>query len=305
MHIRTITAVVLIPLIVLVSVTPAHAFLGSILAGIQRAQMIVNQGVQIYNQQLAKLTMDGQLTELTDQFSHLKDQALGSVGALTEPFTDLASQPTALISLGLSWKDDFTGEARDLVGAVEDMGNSGKSFTQSWRTKLQQADQVSEQDILGLFANHPATLGTRAAENYHNARERGDKRLVLGHATSDAAAELTNAVRSAVDSYDGLRNNSNKSNTALQQAAVAGQVTQGQLIAAMAQLMAFQAAREAAGDYAREIARRERLAEWKSAQERANQDLQIRLAGIDANRDNLREGLLFKIHPFYSGGGNN
>ena len=304
MHIRNLTAVVLVPLIILLGVTPAHAIFGSILAGIQRAQMIVNQGIQIYEQQVAKLTMDGQLTELTDQFTHLKEQALGSVGALTEPFTDLTSQPTALISLGLSWKDDFTGEARDLVDTVEDMGNTGKSFTQSWRTKLQQADQVSEQDVLSLFANESPLLAGTAAENFRRARERGDKRLVLDHALSDSAAELSNAVKSALDSYDGLRNNSNTSNTALQQAAVAGQVTEGQLIAAMAQLMAFQAAREAAEDYEKEIARRERLAEWKAAQERANQDLRIRLAGIDANRDNLREGLLFKIHPFYSGGGN-
>ena len=105
----------------------------------------------------------------------------------------------------------------------------------------------------GAFADHPATLGARAAENYRNARERGDKRLVLDHALSDAAAELTDAVRSALDSYDGLRNNGNTSNTALQQAAVAGQVTEGQLIAAMAQLMAYQAAREAAEDYEKEI----------------------------------------------------
>ena len=83
MNIRNLTAVVLIPLIVLVSVTPAHAIFGSILAGIQRAQMIVNQGIQITNQVRQITTMGGQLTELKDQFRHLKDQALGSVGALT------------------------------------------------------------------------------------------------------------------------------------------------------------------------------------------------------------------------------
>ena len=34
-----------------------------------------------------------QLTELAGQFSHLKEQALGTVGALTQPFTDLSSIP--------------------------------------------------------------------------------------------------------------------------------------------------------------------------------------------------------------------
>ena len=127
---------------------------------------------------------------------------------------------------------------------------------------------------------------------------------MLDHALSDAAAELTDAVRSALDSYDGLRNNGNTSNTALQQAAVAGQVTEGQLIAAMAQLMAYQAAREAAEDYEKEIRRRERLAQWKASQEQANQDLQVRLAAIEANAGSLREGLTFKIHPFYGGSEN-
>ena len=256
MHIRTITTVLLVPLIVVLTAAPAHAIFGSILAGIQRAQMIINQGIQIYEQQIAKITMDGQLTELTDQFSHLKDQALGSVGALSDPFTALASQPTALISIGLSWKDDFTGEARELVGAVEDMGSTGKSFAESWRTKLQQADQVSEQDVLGMYSNYPPALGGRAVENFNNARARGDKRLVLDHAMSDSAAALIDAVRSAVESYETLRNNNNTSNTALQQAGVAGQVTQGELMAAMAQLSAYQAAREAAEDYQKEVERR-------------------------------------------------
>ena len=53
--------------------------------------------------------MDGQLTELGSQFSHLKEQALGTVGALTQPFTDLSSVPTEFIGAGLSWKNDFTG----------------------------------------------------------------------------------------------------------------------------------------------------------------------------------------------------
>ena len=62
----------------MLSTTPAYALFGAILAGIQRAQMIINQGLQIYEQKVAKLTMDGQLTELGDQFSHIKDQALGN-----------------------------------------------------------------------------------------------------------------------------------------------------------------------------------------------------------------------------------
>ncbi len=77
---------------------------------------------------------------------------------------------------------------------------------------------------------------------------------------SDASGNLMAAAREAVESYEGLRNNTNTSNTALAQSQVAGAVTQGNLTAAIAQLLAFQAARQAAVDYEEEIARREALA---------------------------------------------
>ena len=75
---RIVSGLVLVPLMIVLSTTPAYAIFGSILAGIQRAQMIVNQGVpKSTTIAMEKITMNGQLTELTDQFSHLKEQALG------------------------------------------------------------------------------------------------------------------------------------------------------------------------------------------------------------------------------------
>ena len=64
---RILTAGVVIPLFLVVSITPAHAILGSILAGIQRTMMIANQVTQIYNDTIAKLTFDGQLTQMIGQ----------------------------------------------------------------------------------------------------------------------------------------------------------------------------------------------------------------------------------------------
>ena len=273
-----------------------------ILAGIQRAQMIVNQGVQIYEAQVAKLTMDGQLTELTDQFQHLQDQALGSVGAITEPFSNLASRPAQILGAGLSWKDDFTGVAAELASSVEAMGETGKSFTESWRGRLTAADVVGESDIVGLLQDYSPEVSEAGARRYRETRERGDKRLVLNHATSDAAAELISSARSAVEAYEGLTQNANLSNTALQQASIAGQVTEGNLTAAMAQLVAFQAAREAAEDYEREIERRERLAGWLAGQQRAQANFDTQQADLDARRDVMRAGLLFSPHPFYTNG---
>ena len=300
---RILTAVVVIPLFIALSTTPAYAIFGSILAGIQRAQMIINQGLQIYEQKIAKLTMDGQLTGLTEQFSHLKDQALGTVGALTDPFTDLASVPTQFIGLGLSWKNDFTGIAQGVASSVENMGETGKSFRESWSQRLTDADTVSETDILDLYADYRPEIAAEVANGYLAAREEGDKRLVLGHTMSDAASNLMIAARDAVDSYEGLRNNTNTSNTALAQSQVAGTVTQGNLTAAMAQLMAYQAAKETAEDYEREIARREALAERVAAQQQAEITFAAHQAGLDARRETLREGLLFRIPALYGGQG--
>ena len=155
---------------------------------------------------------------------------------------------------------------------------------------------------MGLLQDYSPEVSEAGARRYRETRERGDKLLVLNHATSDAAAELVASARAAVEAYEGLTNNSNLSNTALQQASIAGQVTGGNLTAAMAQLLAFQAAREAAEDYEREIERRERLAEWLAAQQRAQANFAAQQADLDARRDAMRQGLLLRVHPFYTAG---
>ena len=298
---RILTAVVVIPLFIVVSTTPAHAVFGSILAGIQRAQMIVNQGVQIYKDTMAKITFDGQLTEMIDQAAHLKEQALGTVGALTDPFTELASAPTRFIGLGLSWKNDFTGIAQGIASNVEHMGDSGKSFRESWSQRLTAADTVSEMDILNLFQD--PEIAARASAGYLAAREEGNKRLVLSHTMSDTASNLMIAAKDAVESYSGLQNNTNVSNTALAQSQIAGTVTQGNLTAAMAQLMAYQAAKEAAESYEREIERRLELARSVARQQQAEINFNAQQAGLDDRRDSMREGLLYRVHPLYGGSG--
>ena len=300
---RILTAVVTVPLFIMLTTTPAYAILGSILAGIQRAQMIVNQGVQIYKDTMAKITFDGQLTQMVDQAldlknqaEHLKDQALGSVGALTDPFTELASVPTKFIGMGLSWKNEFTGIPQRVVSSVENMGETGKSFRESWSQRLTDADTVTESDILSLYADYRPEIGANAANQFIAAREKSDKQLVLSHTMSDTASNLMIAAKDAVESYKGLRDNTNISNTALAQSQIAGAVTQGNLTAAMTQLMAFETAKNAAEDYEREIARRQELAQWVQSQLTAENDFNASQAGIVARRDSMREGLLYRIH---------
>ena len=298
---RILTGAVVIPLFLVLTITPAHAILGSILAGIQRYQIIANQITQIYKDTMAKITFDGQLTEMIGQAAHLKEQALGTVGALTDPFTKLASVPTRFIGLGLSWKNDFTGIPRGIASSVENMGESGKSFRESWQQRLADADTVSETDILNLFQDSSPEGAERASRAYLAAREGSDKRLVLDHATSTVATNLIVAAKDAVDSYERLRENINTSNTALAQSQVTGAVTQGHLTAAMAQLMAFQAAKEAAEGYESEITRREALAARVRKQQRADLTYNAHLAGIVASRARIRDGMLFSIPPLYGG----
>ena len=292
---RIITGAVVIPLFLVVSITPAHALLGSILAGIQRAMMISNQVTQIYKDTMAKITFDGQLTQMIGQAAHLKEQALGTVGALTDPFTELASLPTKFIGLGLSWKNEFTGIPRGIASNVEHMGETGKSFRESWADRLTAADTVSESDILNLFQSSRPEVAARASRGFLAEREDSDNRLVLAHATSDAAGDLMIAARDAVKSYEGLQNNTNVSNTALAQSQIAGTVTQGNLTAAMVQLMAFEAAKKAAEEYEAEINRRETLTERVAAKEQSQLLYNAHIAGLNANRQTLRESMNFPI----------
>ena len=210
MRIRTWLTLFFLPLF---TVGTAYAFF-DISAPFQRALMIANQATLIANQVAQLATMNQQLGKLTEQFTHIKDSTLGQVGAITQPFTELASVPGQLIGTGMSWRSDFTGAAGELATAVEQLSD-GTSFTGAWRTKLQQADQTSEQDILTAYADLPVRLATQAAENYRNQRQRGEQATVLNYAVSDAASETTEAIKSALESYDGLRANANKSVTAL------------------------------------------------------------------------------------------
>ena len=294
MKIRSWLALFFLPLI---SVGTAGAFF-DISAPFQRALMIANQATLIANQVAQLATMNQQLGKLTEQFTHIKDSTLGQIGAITQPFTDLASIPGQLIGTGMAWKSDFTGGAGELATAVEGL-RDGTSFTNTWRTKLQQADTTTEQDILTTYADFPVELATRAAENYRNQRERGEKSTVLNYAVSDASAETVKAIKSALESYDGLRTNANKSVTALGQAQVAGLVTQGQLTAAMAQLQALQAAQDAAEDLEAERRRRERLAAQIADRQQGQIIFSERVAGI-ASRSDGGESLKMQVHPLYT-----
>ena len=297
MKIRTWLALFFLPLFTAVS---ALAFFPTTdpTAISQRIIMMANQITMIGNQMAQITTMGNQLGKLTEQFEHIKESTLGQIGAITQPFTDLASVPSKLIGSGMSWKSDFTGAAGELATAVEQLSD-GTSITQAMRSRLQNADTTTEADILSAYAAFPVELATRAAENYRNQRQRGEQAMVLNYAVSDAAAETSAAIKSALDSYTGLRSNSNVSGTALGQAQVAGMVTQGQLTAAMAQLQAFQAAQEAAEELETERRRRERVAAQLADRQQGLLIFNERIAGISSRSDG-GASLRLQVHPMYA-----
>ena len=53
----------------------------------------------------------------------------------------------------MSWKNDFTAVAGELAGAVEQLGESGTSFTDAWRDRLTASNTISESDFLSLYAD--------------------------------------------------------------------------------------------------------------------------------------------------------
>ncbi len=293
MRMKLLATFMLVPLILFVSIAPTHAFVGGITGAIQRAQIIANQITQIAVEVSEVAAMADQLNELQDQLTHMKEAALGQVNALTQPFADLASAPATIVSDGINWGSDFTGESQQLVSAVTDMGQNGTSITQLWRNRLAQADVVGEQDILALFTNHPPEAAGRVLENYRATRQQADNRRVLDYTTLDAAAALTQAIQDAQGSFATLRNNTNISNTALQQAQISGLITQGEINTAGAQLLAYQAVREATENQEAEVRRLEDLAAWRAAEERAEAVFQAQQAATEARREQKRQGLLF------------
>ncbi len=297
---RTLFAALLLPLLMLAS--PVRASAQFDFGGwAQRAAIIANQITQIRNQIRELRSMASQLTELEDQLEHMERAARGEVSALLQPFSRLAAQPVGLVRQGLAWGSDFQGAARETVGAVRDFGRGGRSFTGLWRSAQSAADRVSEGDILALYRDLPPEAATRAAEDYRRARLAADHQRALDYATLDAAAELAETVESAQGSFAGLTANGNLSNTALQQAQVAAALSQGRIDAAVAQVFAHEAAREASRARLAELDRLDRLAEWHESRMRANGFAGTLRGAAARNRAALRDGLRLRVPSFYRG----
>ena len=286
----------------LLSVLLLPLFVGAAMGLVFTDPVAKAQRILVMANQAAQTTqLVDQLTELKAQFQHIKDASMGRIEALTQPFTQLASETTGLVSDGMAWKSRFSGVPGELATAVEEMGSSGTSLTGTWSTWLQQADTVSDADITGLYSDQTQDLAARGRDSWESSRERAEKNVVMNLALADAAAELADTLREAKAALEGLQNQTNVSDTALAQAQLAGAVTTGNLAIAQAQLAAYNAAKEAAEDLEAERYRSAMVGAWTTEQQRAQTALQARLAAIDADRQAMRERVLLRVHPFYTG----
>ena len=278
--------------------TSVHAIFGipDVGALAQRVTIIANQGIQIAHSvtQISKITE--QMTEIKNQYQHLKDEALGHVGALTSPFTTLAALPGTFVSDGLAWRADYAGtDTASLIDAFDLFSASGTPLTDYWRDRLDAAPGVTEADVIAEYHTLPVSLADRAAANYRRLRGQGEQATALSHTVNTAASSATTTVHSARASYAELRGQTNQSGTALQQAQVTGTITSGEVSASLLQLQAHEAARRAAEDLAAEQRRREREAARLDTQRAARVMHTRRIAGIEGHRDG-GASLLFRVN---------
>lgn len=290
----------IVSLVLLVSLCAAPLYGIDPVAAAQRAQMIVNQllqrlneRMQIANQVTQIRQFTEQLTKTREQIVHMKEAALGQIGALEESFAELVAGPTNLVVDTMQWQTEFTGSARELVGAAKRLA-SGQPLRESWKKILNQY-QTNQADIVELLSHLDPQVAARVSDHFLQDREEADNRRVTTYLVDDSATALIETAASARESLQKLRSNSNVSDTALAQAKVTGLATQGELLSAMAQLMAFEAARGTARDYQDELKRRQQWKQWERRQEAGKALFEKQQADIAASADGLREGLVYRI----------
>ena len=264
----------------------------------QRITMMVNQVSIITNQLTQIQQFSDKLTEMRDQVQHLKEKGLGTYHALTAPFTSLISAKNEVVGTGMSWVGQFQGTAGQIANTYKDLSD-GVSVRGGWDGLLQTADTVSEGDLVDIFANLPAEVGSRAGDLFRQQRESADRQRVLDHALADSAAELIESLKATQESLDKVRNQTERSDTALAQANITATATQGELLAALAQLEAYQSARQAGASYERELARRQELERWTAVLRQSDQDFQDAQNEIAALPDTGGREVQFTIHPHY------
>ena len=230
-----------------------------------------------------------QVQQLDDQIDHLRDAANGRIAALAATVTSFTSAPASLLgAVGVSWDTDFTGSSGQLLDAVLGMG--GSSLVDHLQSELDAADVVGEGALLNLFPGNP-DRGLVLAERWNAERESADRLRAADYAAAEAAGRLTQLLADAQTSVDRLRGQTNASNTALQQAAIASQLTDSEINFAVAQLLAIESQKTAIQRQEQELLARRRL-ERRVQREQLRQTEFQAILDAEESRRGAHRGLL-------------
>lgn len=259
---RLITALLVLPLL-LPAPQPASAQL-AVFDGGNLAQAVLNYKrlkKQLEEHVRSARRLGVRTTQALTQIRHLRDAANGRIGALSEAFSALSSDPVDLLlnaDFG-AWRTGLVGDSEDIVAALEDMQDG--SLAAFLLAELNAADSINDTHLLRLYPADTAR-STQLAEAWREGRESGDRIRAADLATAEAAGRLTTLLDNAQQSLAGRRAQSELSNTALQQAVVANQLTSGEVDFALAQLLAVQAQQDALHRLEAELIARRRLQQW-------------------------------------------
>lgn len=235
----------------LLAALPAAAFLN--IGGATELTQILN----VAENALVAIEQAAAVVELKDQIDQQLDDAMGKIGALTQAFEDLSSDPMSLLqdSSGLSWSGDFTGEPLALANAMADMqDDGGNSLLTHSRQALAAADTVSRQRYARAYRDVPT-----ASDNWLDRRERAERQLAADYFVLDSAEALIELLGKTSESVERSRQQTELADTALAQEAHAMKLNDIEVDIAVAQLTAHHAARNMLETWKLEEEHREQL----------------------------------------------
>ena len=281
---RTCIPIVLLALGSLVPARPATAQI-PVTDGANLVARLVEyamQGLQYTENIQTVRNLVQQVRQLDDQIDHLRDAANGRIAALASSLRNFTSDPAQLLAaVQPQWTGQFTGDSRHLLDAVLGMG--GSSLVDHLQNELDAADVVGESDLLNLFPTDP-DRGLVLAERWNAQRESADRLRAADYAAAEAAGRLTQLLADGQSSVDGLRGQTNVSNTALQQAGIASQLTDSEINFAVAQLLAIESQKTAILRQEQELQDRRRLERWVQREQLRQNELQAILDAEESRR---------------------
>ncbi len=244
----------------LVAALPASGLLESLSGVASELTQILN----VAENALSAVETADTVIKLKDQIEQDLDEAMGRIGALTDRFEDLSSDPMSLLDdpAGLAWAGDFTGEPLQLLNAAAEMQDpSGNSLLTFTRQEIAASDTVDRQRYARVFRDLP-----HASDNWLAQRERLDHELAVDYLVLDSAERVTELIGNASESVERSRAQTNLSDTALAQEAHAMQLNAVEVDIAVAQLLAHHAARDMLAQAALVKQHNEQLEGWVAAE---------------------------------------